>query len=127
MKTAQSKWNAKNREKMRAYYKKWAATNREKVLKAQKAHYKRTKSKYQERHLMKKYGITLKDFQEMLTQQNNACAICMTSLNNPHVDHCHVSGKIRALLCKHCNSMLGMAKDNPNTLIAGVNYLEKYK
>ena len=43
-----------------------------------------------------------------------------------HVDHCHATGRIRALLCGACNGMLGLAKDKPATLRAAADYIEKH-
>jgi len=41
------------------------------------------------------------------------------------VDHCHVSGKIRGLLCFHCNSSLGKMKDSVEILQNAIDYLKK--
>ena len=41
-------------------------------------------------------------------------------------DHCHSTGKVRALLCGQCNQLLGQAKENINTLRASIKYLEKH-
>ncbi len=57
------------------------------------------------------YGITLDDYNKMLIEQEGKCLIC--GIDNPrgtkawHVDHCHVSGKVRGLLCNYCNPRLG--------------------
>lgn len=73
------------------------------------------------------YGITLDAFNEMLRDQGFKCAICPA--NEPggkgsfYLDHDHKTGEVRGLLCHHCNSMLGMARDNPDTLRAGAEYL----
>ena len=42
------------------------------------------------------------------------------------VDHCHKTGKIRALLCGQCNTMLGMAQEKKDILQMAIKYLEKY-
>ena len=39
------------------------------------------------------------------------------------VDHCHISGNVRGLICSHCNSVLGYAKDNVNVLKNAIDYL----
>lgn len=80
-------------------------------------------------HLYNKYGITIEDYNKLLTSQNNCCATCQSP--NPggrsavyfHVDHCHVTGKIRGLLCQACNNVLGLVKDNINTLKAMIKYV----
>lgn len=77
---------------------------------------------------LKKYGINGDDFLDMFNAQEGKCAICPTPLllldKNTHVDHDHVTGIVRGLLCSHCNLMLGHAKDNPDTLRSAASYLE---
>ena len=73
------------------------------------------------------YGITKAEFDAMLAAQGNRCGICGTdtpTLQGWHVDHDHENGKVRGILCKNCNVMLGCAKDNPDILRAGSTYLE---
>lgn len=82
------------------------------------------------RHLVKKYGITLSNYFEMLLAQGGACAICgrpepkNKSLN---VDHDHQTGEVRGLLCTNCNQMIGHAADSRDRLEAGARYLESYR
>ncbi len=42
-------------------------------------------------------------------------------------DHCHETGLPRGLLCQHCNSMLGFARDETTILENAIKYLEKYR
>lgn len=67
----------------------------------------RKKLKSRENHLKRKFGITLKDYETMLLLQGNACYICKRDRSqfkaNLAVDHNHKTGKIRKLLCYHCN------------------------
>ena len=79
-----------------------------------------------------KYGITQDDYDALLILQENKCAICSTTepggrRNNWHIDHDHVSGKVRGLLCWLCNSGLGQFKDNERSLRKAANYVEKFK
>lgn len=77
-----------------------------------------------------KYGITLDDYEELLKDQNKECYICKKKEiqgNKPlYVDHCHVTGNIRKLLCQQCNSGLGMFKDNPELLIKAADYIKEH-
>lgn len=55
--------------------------------------------------------MTLETYNAMLESQNGVCAVCNTVPSNGDclcVDHCHSSGKIRGLLCRYCNVMVGM-------------------
>ena len=76
--------------------------------------------------LKNRYGISLEKFEEMLSLQNNACAICSKTISEPgdsYVDHCHNTGKIRKILCINCNSGLGQFKDSPEILKKAYEYL----
>ena len=89
--------------------------------------YNNKKDTYRSKRLENKYGITLDDYDKILTNQNNACAICGTTTDKSpkplFVDHCHTSGKIRGLLCQYCNTGLGHFKDNRINLLKAVDYL----
>jgi len=90
----------------------------------------------QQRHygLKRYYGMTGEQYGSMMAEQKGVCAICQkpeTAIfkGTPkvmHVDHCHTTNRIRALLCGSCNGMLGLAKDSPETLRAAADYIEKY-
>ena len=41
------------------------------------------------------------------------------------VDHCHVGGEVRGLLCSNCNVGLGMFADNPEALEAAARYIRR--
>jgi len=73
------------------------------------------------------WGLTLEEYQEMLNQQNNKCAICgSTDLKGKQraIDHNHTTGKIRGILCNNCNNGLGRFKDNINFLQNAIKYLK---
>lgn len=84
--------------------------------------------------LINRYGISLEEYNRLKDKQNNVCAICGSPEKQTHsksgklwnlsVDHCHKTGKVRGLLCVHCNHLLGAAKDNLLVLKRAVNYLE---
>ena len=78
------------------------------------------------------YGITLSELNEKITKQNNKCKICNKSLSelnskDIHVDHNHITNNIRGILCKKCNSLLGLCNDNDIVLENAISYLRKYK
>lgn len=75
----------------------------------------------------RKYGITEQEYFDLFNQQNNCCAICFSNEATKkgwQIDHCHVTGKVRGILCHHCNTAIGQFKDDPNLLISAIRYLE---
>lgn len=84
------------------------------------------REKNRQAHYRAKYKMSVEEGEVMFKAQGSACAICRTQDNNGrrwHTDHCHTSGRVRGILCNHCNLMLGHARDNPTTLIAAAKYL----
>lgn len=78
-------------------------------------------------NLMYKYNLTEDEFQLKLYMQNNKCAICNTKFKSKRqtlIDHNHITGKIRALLCPNCNNLLGACKDNIDILKSAIIYLQ---
>lgn len=71
------------------------------------------------------HPITRKEYEAMVIEQGGLCGVCGAP-SDLHIDHCHVTGEVRGLLCPHCNRMLGQAKDQPGTLRAGAAYLERF-
>lgn len=102
---------------------KWRDKNRQAYNAAERQRYAESPAKW-ERHLRNKYGITVTDYMARLTAQEGRCAICkVVAEKTLAVDHDHITGVIRGLLCAECNRMLGAAKDRPEVLAAGAAYL----
>ena len=85
--------------------------------------------------LLRKYKITPERFEAMRAAQDNACPICGGPLPEiPCVDHDHSCcpgetscGRcVRELLCRSCNTLLGMAQDDVTTLVAAAAYLIRH-
>lgn len=76
-------------------------------------------------YLMKsRYGITPAEYQQMIVSQDGKCAICGNHfIRTPQIDHDHITGKVRALLCYKCNSLLGYAYDDVDILQNAIDYL----
>jgi len=75
----------------------------------------------------RKYGLTVEQVEEM---RSKGCAICGAEngedghrWGNLHIDHDHVTGKVRGVLCASCNLGLGKFQDDPAILQAAIDYL----
>lgn len=84
---------------------------------------------YTRYHLKNKFGLTVERYKQMLEEQNNCCAICGDRFTGrrPHVDHCHKTNEVRALLCGNCNIGIGNFKDSPHRLFLAIQYLHKFQ
>jgi len=74
------------------------------------------------------YGLTSEQFEALLCEQAGRCKVCDDPLGagrcQMHVDHDHVTGQVRGLLCHGCNVAIGCAKDSPGRLRLMAAYLE---
>jgi hypothetical protein len=81
--------------------------------------------------LKRNYGITLDEHTQMYEAQNGVCAICKGEGDGKWkklcVDHDHKTGKVRQLLCRNCNMVLGQVGDNINLLEEMIKYLQTNK
>jgi hypothetical protein len=87
-------------------------------------------AKSRRRWRLKLYNLTMEAWEQMFEQQGRCCKICKgteTMRNAWHTDHCHVTGKVRGILCSRCNLMLGHAKDSVHILESAIAYLEGAK
>ena len=75
-------------------------------------------------HLKRRYGITSADVDAMIEAQGGVCAICQER-EPKHVDHDHLTGSVRGVLCSCCNQALGNARDRTDILRAAIDYLER--
>ena len=92
----------------------WRDNNPEELLQSQR----RTRRK-------RVYGVSPEEYDRMLLEQNNQCAICFIPIGyESAVDHDHLTEKVRGLLCKSCNLGLGFFKDNIIFLSNAISYLK---
>lgn len=86
--------------------------------------YQKNRLSERERHLVRKYGVTLAVYDEMYAEQGGRCAICEKQQKRSFdVDHNHETGEVRGLLCTSCNRVLGHAGDSAERLMAAAEYL----
>lgn len=137
-----------NPERANQRAKEWYENNKERARATRRAHYERNKAKslkqtreWREKNperakrnrrnseMIRKYRITLEEYEAILKKQGGVCAICKGppshSMVNFDVDHCHNSKKVRGLLCRHCNQGLGHFKDDPENLKRAVHYVRR--
>ena len=137
-----------DRRRKRKYY----LIHREEVLKRRKQHYDKNaerireqQSKYyiahrkevsdrtrsnreyiRDRNRLRKYGVTRKQWEEILESQENRCQICRCSFSVtkvPYIDHNHSTGSVRGALCNSCNKALGHLFENVNSFHNAITYL----
>jgi hypothetical protein len=104
---------------------KWQRENRDRYLERQRS-YRGTPAKRianRKSHLKRKYGLTQEAFDEMLAAQGGGCAICGKP-NPDNVDHDHVTGRVRGILCWNCNVGVGQFEDDIERLITATAYLD---
>ena len=118
-------------KRVKSYRKK----NPEQWRKYQKTYYEKNKNKPEfkmkrrEYSLIRRYGLTIKDYDKLFKLQNRKCAICGKHQKEMRkrlsIDHNHKTGFVRGLLCYYCNSkLLRYLRDNKNCAVGLVNYLQ---
>ena len=87
-----------------------------------------SKRSYYKINIKRLYGITLETYNLMCEMQSGKCAICKseprTKRRKLYIDHDHKTGKVRGLLCHHCNLGLGGFRDDPDALRSAISYLQ---
>lgn len=117
----------KNREERIKYASEYAKSNPMVKVKTRENHKKKF-PEYSRMSTLKKYGLTIESFNQMLEETDNCCWICKDRFvrkEDANVDHCHTSGKVRGILCSACNTALGLARDNETILSSMIKYLQK--
>lgn len=78
-------------------------------------------------NIMSRYGMTMKDWARMFSEQGESCAICNESPEGEQwsVDHCHKTGKVRGILCRKCNTGLGAFDDDIEKMIEATLYISR--
>lgn len=125
------KWYAKNKDKFREYIRKYSKTEKGRAAqkKANKKWREKNNEAYRKSHSLAmrkmKYGITPMGLDQMICNQLGSCAICNAPFLNGDfdVDHCHKSMKVRGLLCRACNTVLGRFADSIPRFYAAIEYL----
>jgi len=99
-------------------YKEYRKNNKKDEKEANRLYQKKTK-----------YGITKEEYYNLFESQGNKCLICGCEFNGRIkgvIDHNHNTGVVRGLLCQKCNSLLGMANEDPKILENAILYLKRH-
>ncbi len=126
-KESKKQYVIKNPETYRAIRRKHYLKNREKIILRTSEYAKAHPEMRRKVSLKHQYGLSEQEYDSMKLSQDNKCAICKKEPINHvlFVDHCHLTNKIRGLLCRKCNAVLGMCNDDVEILKESISYLEK--
>lgn len=109
----------------------WNTLNRDKVRERNRRYKIDKPQQYKDSKLRTNFGIGLARYEEMLAAQNGLCAACGGENQVAHrrlaVDHCHRTGRMRALLCGNCNTAIGLVHESVDRLNALITYLRTHE
>ena len=143
-KETRKKWSAAHPDEMREYKKTWRALGKEqKRLRVKKCrtkylsieeNRKRRNRATVDSSRKARFGLTREQYDLMVVAQAGCCAVCKMPPTIKHkgtvvalcVDHDHLTGKIRGLLCRACNVALGYLRDSAAICSNAVEYLVKH-
>jgi len=119
-------YRARTKAERTAYDKAWRRKHADRLL-AKRRDPERRRQKYRTK-FMGRYGASETTFDDLLLAQNGRCGVCSRQFpdddKHPQMDHCHKTGKVRALLCMRCNILLGAANDSQEILDLAKAYLK---
>lgn len=84
------------------------------------------------RRTLRTYGLTQEEWGRLIVLQGDACAVCKTTQPGNrgerwHIDHDHVTGQVRGLLCHMCNVGIGNLRDDPQIMMAAARYVAAHR
>lgn len=122
-KEKKARWDKNNKEKVSEYNKQYAEDNTEKLTQKEKDRWMNDRENQTRRHRMWRYKLTQKEMIQLELNANGRCSICKRKSDNMHVDHNHLTGKVRELICKKCNIAIGYVEEDLGRLRAISDYL----
>lgn len=133
--THQKLYQQNNPERTRATKRKWRAANIEKHRETSRLLMRRkvASGKNAEDRRLKLYGITPEEFKRLFESQDRRCAICKSDIPRRkggiawHLDHDHITGQVRGILCTKCNLGLGYFNDDEELLETAIAYIRSSK
>ena len=84
-------------------------------------------SRHRDYQMRRYYGLTVMAADALIKGAGNRCMICRKRERGMRlsIDHCHLTGIVRGVLCRACNTVLGAMADDPKLLRRAADYLEK--
>ena len=76
------------------------------------------------------HSITKEELSKMMSISTCEMPSCGNELDwkkETHIDHCHKTGKVRAVLCRRCNTMLGHIEKNMHLVYPMLDYINEHK
>lgn len=119
------RWQIENADKMAELNRVWNKSHAE-MRKAYKEAYRaKNKQQAEERRILRTYGLSPEEYNQIIALQDAKCAICK-SHTKLCIDHCHGTNIVRGLLCHPCNTALGLFRDDPAILGQAAEYLKGF-
>lgn len=138
-----AKWREKNRKHYRDWARKDRAAKPEKYREQARKRRERVGSEIVLGEILRTHGLSKQQYEEMVLEQNNLCAICKKpeicagrtqgKVKRLSIDHCHYCEElqekhiVRGLLCHGCNTGIGKFNDDIKQLEAAIEYLKRHK
>ena len=125
----------KTKEARSAYHKGYRVRKRNTLKEKDRLDRLANPSRYRRYKLKEYYGMSLEDYEQLHVAQNGLCASCgkpetmllRGKLTWLAVDHDHITGKVRGLLCRNCNTAFGLLHEDINTVHKLLSYAQNTK
>lgn len=120
-----------NKAPIRERRKQWEKANQDNRRTYAREYKRNNKSRCRGYDLKRLYDISPGDYDRMLLDQNDSCAICKKHQREfkraLEIDHNHTTEKVRGLLCHCCNTAIGLLKEDDSILQSAIDYVKKWK
>lgn len=122
------RWYLENRDDCKARAREWYAKNKERALATRLAYAKKNKATVRHSNwkhtIKKKYGLTPEQHATLAASQQGRCGNLYCKRKFQAIDHEHSTGIVRGLLCRACNTALGLLRDDPRRIAGLIRYLK---
>lgn len=123
-------YRARNRDRINASIREWRLRNVDRKRESRRVWYWSHRDEFLKRIQAERRGVTPETIAAIRLAQGDLCAICQKPFPTdraPSVDHDHNTRALRGILCRNCNTAIGLMRDDPDTLDAAASYLRRHK